>query len=138
MDRAELASKHPELLAQIETAAKQLGAEEARAAAASAVEAAAAERQQDLQTALADRMSLVIAVAGAEAAQKVEALAAAGVTPAQLEALSALSKPKAPAGTQAQQAILAHLVSATPAALNTGTELKGNDMAAAIDRIASL
>ena len=138
MDRAELASKHPELLAQIETAAKQLGAEEARAAAASAVEAAAAERQQDLQTALADRMSLVIAVAGAEAAQKVEALAAAGVTPAQLEALSALSKPKAPAGTQAQQAFLAHLVSATPAALNTGTDLKGNDMAAAIDRIASL
>lgn len=62
----------------------------------------------------------------------------ASATPAQLEALSALSKPKAPAGTQAQQAILAHLVSATPAALNTGTELKGNDMAAAIDRIASL
>ena len=58
MDRAELASKHPELLAQIETAAKQLGAEEARAAAASAVEAAAAERQQDLQTALADRTQL--------------------------------------------------------------------------------
>ena len=138
MDRAELASKHPELLAQIEAAAKQQGAEEARAAAASAAEASATERQQALKTALADRMSLVTAVAGAEAARKVEALAAAGVTPAQLEALSALSKPKAPAGTQAQQAILAHLVSATPAALNTGTEIRGNEMSAAIDRIAGL
>lgn len=138
MDRAELASKHPELLAQIEAAAKQQGTEEARAAAASAAEASATERQQALKTALADRMSLVTAVAGAEAARKVEALAAAGVTPAQLEALSALSKPKAPAGTQAQQAILAHLVSATPAALNTGTEIRGNEMSAAIDRIAGL
>lgn len=74
MDRAEFASSHPELLAQIETDAKKQGAAEANAAMET-------QQQQAVQAALDNRMALFAAVTGAEAAQRVETLAAAGITP---------------------------------------------------------
>ena len=74
MDRIELASSHPELLAQIEADAKKQGAAEANAAMET-------QQQQAVQAALDNRMALFAAVAGAEAAQRVETLAAAGITP---------------------------------------------------------
>ena len=136
MDRAELASKHPELLAQIETEAKKQGADEAKTAAEQ-------QQQQAVQAALDNRMALFAAVAGAEAAQRVETLAAAGITSGQLQALGALLPSPAPAsgqaaGTPAQQAILAHLTAQTPGPLDTRAGLKGGGMSATIDRIASL
>lgn len=73
MDRIELASSHPELLAQIEADAKKQGAAEANAAMET-------QQQQAVQAALDNRMALFAAVAGAEAAQRVETLAAAGIT----------------------------------------------------------
>lgn len=136
MDRAELASKHPELLAQLEEEAKKQGAAEAKTAAEQ-------QRQQAVQAALDDRMALFAAVAGAEAAQRVETLAAAGITSGQLQALGALLPSPAPAcgqaaGTPAQQAILAHLTAQTPGPLDTRAGLNGGGMSATIDRIASL
>lgn len=136
MDRAELASKHPELLAQIEEEAKKQGAAEAKTAGEQ-------QRQQAVQAALDDRMALFAAVAGAEAAQRVETLAAAGITSGQLQALGALLPSPAPAcgqaaGTPAQQAILAHLTAQTPGPLDTRAGLNGGGMSATIDRIASL
>lgn len=121
MDRIELASSHPELLAQIEADAKK----------------------QAVQAALDNRMALFAAVAGAEAAQRVETLAAAGITSGQLQALGALLPSPAPAsgqaaGTPAQQAILAHLTAQTPGPLDTSAGLKSDGMASTIDRIASL
>ena len=123
MDRIELASSHPELLAQIEADAKK--------------------QQQAVQAALDNRMALFAAVAGAEAAQRVETLAAAGITSGQLQALGALIPSPAPAsgqtaGTPAQQAILAHLTAQTPGPLDTSAGLKSDGMASTIDRIASL
>ena len=136
MDRAEFASSHPELLAQIETDAKKQGAAEANAAMET-------QQQQAVQAALDNRMALFAAVAGAEAAQRVETLAAAGITSGQLQALGALLPSPAPAsgqaaGTPAQQAILAHLTAQTPGPLNTSAGLKSDGMASTIDRIASL
>ena len=136
MDRIELASSHPELLAQIEADAKKQGAAEANAAMET-------QQQQAVQAALDNRMALFAAVAGAEAAQRVETLAAAGITSGQLQALGALIPSPAPAsgqvaGTPAQQAILAHLTAQTPGPLNTSAGLKSDGMASTIDRIASL
>lgn len=136
MDRAEFASSHPELLAQIETDAKKQGAAEANAAMET-------QQQQAVQAALDNRMALFAAVTGAEAAQRVETLAAAGITPGQLQALGALIPSPAPAsgqaaGTPAQQAILAHLTAQTPGPLDTSAGLKSDGMASTIDRIASL
>lgn len=136
MDRMELASSHPELLAQIEADAKKQGAAEANAAMET-------QQQQAVQAALDNRMALFAAVAGAEAAQRVETLAAAGITSGQLQALGALIPSPAPAsgqaaGTPAQQAILARLTAQTPGPLNTSAGLKSDDMASTIDRIASL
>ena len=136
MDRMELASSHPELLAQIEADAKKQGAAEANAAMET-------QQQQAVQTALDNRMALFAAVAGAEAAQRVETLAAAGITSGQLQALGALIPSPAPAsgqvaGTPAQQAILAHLTAQTPGPLDTSAGLKSDGMASTIDRIASL
>ena len=136
MDRIELASSHPELLAQIEADAKKQGAAEANAAMET-------QQQQAVQAALDNRMALFAAVAGAEAAQRVETLAAAGITSGQLQALGALIPSPAPAsgqaaGTPAQQAILARLTAQTPGPLNTSAELKSDGMASTIDRIASL
>ena len=136
MDRIELASSHPELLAQIEADAKKQGAAEANAAMET-------QQQQAVQAALENRMALFAAVAGAEAAQRVETLAAAGITSGQLQALGALIPSPAPAsgqaaGTPAQQAILAHLSAQTPGPLDTSAGLKSDGMASTIDRIASL
>ena len=136
MDRIELASSHPELLAQIEADAKKQGAAEANAAMET-------QQQQAVQAALENRMALFAAVAGAEAAQRVETLAAAGITSGQLQALGALIPSPAPAsgqaaGTPAQQAILAHLTAQTPGPLDTSAGLKSDGMASTIDRIASL
>lgn len=136
MDRIELASSHPELLAQIEADAKKQGAAEANAAMET-------QQQQAVQAALDNRMALFAAVAGAEAAQRVETLAAAGITSGQLQALGALIPSPAPAsgqtaGTPAQQAILAHLTAQTPGPLDTSAGLKSDGMASTIDRIASL
>ena len=136
MDRMELASSHPELLAQIEADAKKQGAAEANAAMET-------QQQQAVQAALDNRMALFAAVAGAEAAQRVETLAAAGITSGQLQALGALIPSPAPAsgqtaGTPAQQAILAHLTAQTPGPLDTSAGLKSDGMASTIDRIASL
>jgi len=136
MDRMELASSHPELLAQIEADAKKQGAAEANAAMET-------QQQQAVQAALDNRMALFAAVAGAEAAQRVETLAAAGITSGQLQALGALLPSPAPAsgqaaGTPAQQAILAHLTAQTPGPLDTSAGLKSDGMASTIDRIASL
>ena len=136
MDRMELASSHPELLAQIEADAKKQGAAEANAAMET-------QQQQAVQAALDNRMALFAAVAGAEAAQRVETLADAGITSGQLQALGALIPSPAPAsgqtaGTPAQQAILAHLTAQTPGPLDTSAGLKSDGMASTIDRIASL
>ena len=136
MDRMELASSHPELLAQIEADAKKQGAAEANAAMET-------QQQQAVQAALDNRMALFAAVAGAEAAQRVETLAAAGITSGQLQALGALIPSPAPAsgqtaGTPAQQAILAHLTAQTPGPIDTSAGLKSDGMASTIDRIASL
>lgn len=133
MDHIELASSHSELLAQIEADAKKQGAAEANAA---------METQQQ-QATLDNRMALFAAVAGAEAAQRVETLAAAGISSGQLQALGALIPSPAPAsgqaaGTPAQQVILAHLTAQTPGPLNTSAGLKSDGMASTIDRIASL
>lgn len=136
MDRIELASSHPELLAQIEADAKKQGTAEANAAMET-------QQQQAVQAALDNRMALFAAVAGAEAALRVETLAAAGITSGQLQALGALLPSPAPAsgqvaGTPAQQAILAHLTAQTPGPLDTSAGLKSDGMASTIDRIASL
>ena len=137
MDKAKLASDHPELLAEIRTEA----AAEARAE-------AEAKAEKIKATSLEGQLALVKMVAGEEAAAKVSALANAGLTADQVAALgtAGLQIPAAPAAeapadkeAAGRQEILSHLKQATPgpvAALPNVKESDGID--AAIARIAAL
>lgn len=136
MDRAEFASSHPELLAQIETDAKKQGAAEANAAMET-------QQQQAVQAALDNRMALFAAVTGGRSRPTRGNAGRRRHHPRQLQALGALIPSPAPAsgqaaGTPAQQAILAHLTAQTPGPLDTSAGLKSDGMASTIDRIASL
>ncbi|MDR0477667.1 MAG: S49 family peptidase [Desulfobulbaceae bacterium] len=139
MDKTELAEKHPELLAQIQAET------EARTRAETEATLKAAFEQQ-MNDASANTMALVMAVAGKEAAEKVNALAASGVTAAQLEAIAPLLAAPASnnAGTGAGEGgiradILAALRGATPGPVNTlATPQKNDRIQAAIDQIAAM
>lgn len=134
MDKAELAQKHPELLAQIQA--------EARAE----TEATLKEQHDAALAATAlNTAALVTAVAGKESAEKVAKLAASGVTAAQLEAIAPMLAAPAPEGAGTANAdagsraeILAQLRAATPGPVNTSTLPKKTDgIQAAIDQISA-
>lgn len=118
MDKATLAAAHPELLAQITAEAS---AEAQKEMQAKADEAAHAATQNAL--------GMFKAVAGAEAAQKVEELLASGLTPEQLAAAQkALGAPATGAKENtgeaaAQAAILAGLEKSAAQPVNTGASV---------------
>ncbi len=96
MDRANLASQHPELLASIE-----------REAAEKAVAAARTQFEEKATTGLGDKqqacLAAVRAVAGDEAASRVQALLEQNLSASQIEAVaSLLPKPAAQATTEAR------------------------------------
>jgi ClpP class serine protease len=137
MDKAELAQKHPELLAQIQA--------EARAEAEESLKAAKKEYVVNIR-------AMVVAVAGEEAAVKLAQLAEAGITAKQIAALGSLiamqstsktqTAPPAPeAGTESagRKEVLALLRGATPAPVNTSVAPKGDDaVRAVIDQISAV
>lgn len=138
MDKAKLASEHPELLAEIE-----------REATANAE----AKSKETLTAALANQAALFAAIAGDEMAAKVAALVAAGVTAEQVKAMRAagfdLPKAEAPKAAEAAESdsrkeVLAALKAATPApvAANPQNKPTPDDEEAAIaavaDRIAKM
>lgn len=137
MDRNELAQKHPELLAQIEAAARQGWCQ------SSAVDEAVAKTRDSYN-------ALVSMVAGTEVAAKVAGLAASGLTPEQVQALTPLlseakaagaASPAPPANQEAdsRQAILNALHAATPAPLASAPLASASDMVqTAIDRISAI
>lgn len=131
MDKAELAEKHPELLAQIQA--------EARTETEAALKAG---HEQQMADSTANIMALLGAAAGKEAAEKVSALAASGITAAQLTALAPLlAAPAADnAGEQAdRENILTALRGATPGPVNTLTLPKKTDrIQAAIEQISAV
>ncbi len=142
MDKQTLADSHPALLAQIEAAAKESGAAEAKAAA-----------ESTLTAALADQLTLVEMVAGAQIATRVKTLAASGVTGEQAKALAEAGLlPVATAETPAQTApdqeatsraeILAALQNQTPTPLATGAPVgatnEASEIAAAVERISKI
>jgi signal peptide peptidase SppA len=134
MDKQELAAKHPELLAQIQAEAK-----------AEALRAAQKERAE----VLANTLALVKAVAGDDAAAKVERLAGAEFTVAQIAVMQTLIAPQAKAEEQAapeakaesegRKEMLELLRKASPAPVNTSVAPKGGDsIKAAIDQISAV
>ncbi|WP_461210403.1 S49 family peptidase [Desulfocurvus sp. DL9XJH121] len=103
MNRQELEDRHPEILTEVQAEARTSGEAEGRKAA------------------LAEAGAIVRAVAGDETAERFQALAGAGVTAAQLEALAPLlaaQGPEAPAGdadAASRERILSALQAGSPA-----------------------
>lgn len=112
MDYQTLAAQHPDLLAEIETKARTGALAEAEAKAQAAIN----EAREHL-------LSMVKAVAGEETGDKIARLVEAGISPAQLEALSVVMTPAAAApadAPDAKEAILKGLMAATPPAVPGG------------------
>jgi ClpP class serine protease len=135
MNKAELAQKHPELLAQIQA--------EARAEGETLAKEALAEAARKGQSAA---LALVAAVAGEDVAEKARSVAdigtAAGVTLEQLAAMSAILAPigmekpqEAPAAggeEKARAAILAAIAATTGGAVATGGEIQKHTKSALV------
>ncbi|MDR2891608.1 MAG: S49 family peptidase [Deltaproteobacteria bacterium] len=133
MDKAELAQKHPDLLAQIQAEVR-----------AEMEEKLQAEFGAQLAASSINTAALVAAVAGKEAAEKVSKLAASGVTAEQLEAIAPMlatpAKEEAGASESGSRAeILAAIRTATSGPVNTQTAPKNDDpVKAAVDRISAI
>ena len=129
MDRAELAQKFPDLWASIQADA-----------ATEADRKSAQARAEATEAAQGTVLSLVATVCGAEAAQKVEALVRAGVTPEQLKAAAAALAPKAqeaPKAHDVKSEMLAAMQAATPAPVSAAA-MQENDIRATIERIGKM
>jgi signal peptide peptidase SppA len=145
MDKAELAQKHPELLAQIQAEARE-----------ETERLLAAEQQKQLASVALNMVALTAAVAGKEAAENVSRLAEAGFTVEQIEMLGSLipqqaavpgngenreeaSAPKGETESEGRAAILAALRTATPPPVSTSVAPRGGDaIHAAIDKISAI
>lgn len=147
MDKEQLLKAHPELVAQIQAEARH--------------EAEAAAQEQQTTTASA-QTALIRMVCGEDAATQVAQLAQAGVTAAQVDALSKLPQfatkviitaeavkaaqdnaatPNTSSDTAGRQEVLAALRSATPGPVNTSIGSVSNavnPVQAAIDRISAV
>lgn len=128
MDKTELAQKHPDLLASIEADAKQAALKEAAQKAEDAVSAA-----------VANTIALMQTVCGKETADKVRALVATGMTPAQLEAAAkAFAAPSsANAEAAAGRQMLEAIKQATPGPVSAGTQSQ-DEAAAFIQRVGAM
>jgi ClpP class serine protease len=138
MDKAELAAKFPELLAAIQ--AEAVG---------EAVKKAAGEADARVTAAGENLLALVEEACGKEAADKVRALAASGVTTEQIKAVRLVMEPgqdkgkskdeERASGTAGNEAILALLKQNTPKALGDGGGKGGGDeIPAAVARMGAL
>jgi signal peptide peptidase SppA len=136
MDKTELAAKHPGLLAEVQR--------EAAEAARKDMEETAAKQSA---AAVANLLHLMAEVCGKEAADKISALLACGVTPEQLQAVRKIVEPgqgenkeeARPSGAEANARILSLLMESTPNALADGGGKPGGDETlAAVKRMAAL
>lgn len=136
MDKATLAANHPDLLAQVETEAREAAAKEATA-----------REQRVAAQATADTLALVRTLVGEDAEAKVAGVLKAGISPAQLAALAPLFASTGPVAgsaadeaTPSRNALLAALNAATPAPLpdaatNTTDKSEGR---AAVERMSRM
>lgn len=127
MDKAELAQSHPELLASIEAEAK---------------EAALREAARKTEDAVAGALSIMETVCGKESADKVRALVAAGMTPAQLEAAAKVFARDASAQrddeASARARMLEAIKQAAPRAASAAPAAQYDDCAAFIQRVGAM
>ena len=145
MDREELAKKYPDLLASITQEAKNAALAEVNTAAAEASQKAKAQIAEEKDKAAANMLGVVSAVCGVAAAEKVKALLATGITPEQIQAVTAAlapaqqqkEEPRATSGDAAKAAILAALEKATPGAVQSAPA-EADDVSATIARIGGL
>lgn len=133
MDKTELAQKHPELLASIEADAKQ-----------AALQDAARKTETAVNEAVANTLAIMETAVGSEAADKVRALVATGMTPAQLEAAAkafgGCSQPQNAlpnAGTDTQKQMLEAIKQATPGAVSANAPAE-DEAAAFIKRVGAM
>ncbi len=134
MDRTELAQKHPDLLASIERDAAQAAVQDQAGKIAAAEQAGVANTLAIMETAISK-----------EAAEKVRALVATGMTPDQLAAAATIfgaasDRREEPSGEAAKrEEMLQAIRQATPGAVRDGAALKPEDEAlAAIQRIGKM
>lgn len=141
MDKEELATAHPELLAQIQAEARAEGRDEAAKA-----------NQEALATRSATMQAIVGMVAGEETASYVATLAAAALTAEQVTLMAPMLKgagivkvdvaaqqPEPDNGGDGRAEVLAALRGATPAPVNTSVAPQGVDaLQSAIDQISSV
>lgn len=133
MDKTELAQKHPELLASIEADAKQ-----------AALQDASKKTEAAVNEAVANTLAIMETACGKEATDKVRALVATGMTPAQLEAAakafgSCQHPQDAPsnAGADAHKQMLEAIKQATPGAVSA-TAPAEDEAAAFIQRVGAM
>ncbi len=129
MDKTELAQKHPELLASIEADAKQ-----------AALQDAAQKTEAAVNEAVANTLAIMETAVGKEAADKVRALVATGMTPAQLEAAArAFGGSGTPSNTGAdtRKQILDAIKQATPGAVSANAPAQ-DEVAAFIQRVGAM
>jgi signal peptide peptidase SppA len=133
MDKTELAQKHPELLTSIEADAKQ-----------AALQEASKKNEAAVNEAVANTLAIMETACGKEATDKVRALVATGMTPAQLEAAakafgSCQHPQDAPsnAGADAHKQMLEAIKQATPGAVSA-TAPAEDEAAAFIQRVGAM
>ncbi len=133
MDKSELAQKHPELLASIEADAKQ-----------AALQEASKKNEAAVNEAVANTLAIMETACGKEATDKVRALVATDMTPAQLEAAakafgSCQHPQDAPsnAGADAHKQMLEAIKQATPGAVSA-TAPAEDEAAAFIQRVGAM
>lgn len=125
MDKTELAQKHPDLLASIEADAKN-----------AALAESAQKTDAAVKEAVANALAIMETACGKEAADKVRALVATGMTPAQLQAAAqAFSSQHAAPAPNAQ--MLEAIKSATPAAVSANAPAP-DEASAFIQRVGAM
>lgn len=132
MDKTELAQKHPELLASIE--------EEAKSA---ALQDAAKNTENAVKEAVSNTLAIMETACGKEAADKVRALVATGMTPAQMEAVAKVfpvysqNNPRSNGEADTQKQMLEAIKQATPGAVSANAPAE-DEAAAFIKRVGAM
>lgn len=126
MEKSEFAQKYPDLLASIEADAKK-----------SALVELDAKVKQASESAVSSTLELMEIACGKEAADKVRALCATGLTPAQLAAASKALAPEAAANSGRQAQILNAIKQASPAPLGPDAA-PADECAAFISRVGKM
>ena len=131
MDKTELAQQHPDLLASIEADARQ-----------AALQDAAKKTEAAVNEAVANTLAIMETAVGKEATDKVRALVATGMTPAQLEAAAralggSVQAQPSNAGADTQKQMLDAIKQATPGAVSANAPAQ-DETAAFIKRVGAM